>query len=752
MRQNWKKIWAGISAAVMCAAALPGGAVSAEGTDTAMGRYLETEIELPEGFYIQDAVRMEDKALAVIGQGADNGTSAYRSLDGGGTWELMYTLPEEYSDYYFAATALSPKGGGSAILMEPLDENASMEEINLSYVFASFNDQGEVQITPLEEDGQLRYIDYSESGELFGMSYNEGALLLDENTGEIKTVVSSAYANVIGTCGSELLVFNDEEVQRYDLSTGEPVTRDDALNEALYTGNVSYMQTTSSGYTIALAQDEEERLYYCTNNGIYSHIMGGSAVEQIVDGTLSSLSSPGMVFQSLTVIDGTFYLVCINDSGENKMMKYSYDADVPSTPERELTIYSLNENDAIRQAAVQFQKKYPDTYVNYVTGMSGTDAVTAADALRTLNTDILSGNGPDVLVLDGLSVETYAGQGILADLSDVVNKIRESDGILDHIAQVYQTDETLPAVPAKFSIEAAAGDPALLEKLDGISSLAELAATPGALDTFDILSLTEVLYPVCAGSWKNEDQTINQEKLAEFVNGVKNAYDNFVNSASEETKAQLEQYTEGYYASFGNLPNANQDGMVYGLLNLCSGESRLKLGSIGDIMTYVGLTSVNEVNGACQIKPLAMQLSDVFLPSCILSVLSTSGEQERAFEFVEYMLSAEGQEQNSWLGFPVNQEAFDTLLSTNQFEDGDGYSVGSSDGGENYIELTYVWPTQEEIDALRQTVESLTTCANMESVQKETVVEEMRRCLAGEISTDEAVNSIMQKLNLYLAE
>ncbi|MDD3797521.1 MAG: hypothetical protein PHE06_16450, partial [Lachnospiraceae bacterium] len=66
--------------------------------------------------------------------------------------------------------------------------------------------------------------------------------------------------------------------------------------------------------------------------------------------------------------------------------------------------------------------------------------------------------------------------------------------------------------------------------------------------------------------------------------------------------------------------------------------------------------------------------------------------------------------------------------------------------------LDYSWPTEEEINDLKTIAASLTVCADSERVQKDTVISEVRRCMNGEISADEAVNSIMQTINLYLAE
>ena len=115
----------------------------------------------------------------------------------------------------------------------------------------------------------------------------------------------------------------------------------------------------------------------------------------------------------------------------------------------ELTVYSLKDNDFIKQAAVLFQKKYPDVYVNIETGMSGDDSVTDTDALKVLNTEIMAGTGPDVLLLDGISEDTYIEKGMLEDLSGV---LKDTD-ILSNIKDAYtKEDGSIYTMPVKFGI------------------------------------------------------------------------------------------------------------------------------------------------------------------------------------------------------------------------------------------------------------------------------------------------------------
>ena len=83
----------------------------------------------------------------------------------------------------------------------------------------------------------------------------------------------------------------------------------------------------------------------------------------------------------------------------------------------------------MRRLIARFQKQNPDIYVNYQIGLSGEDGVTASDALRMLNTEILAGDGPDVLMLDGISVDTYTEKGLLMDLTTVLANIQEQRAV-----------------------------------------------------------------------------------------------------------------------------------------------------------------------------------------------------------------------------------------------------------------------------------------------------------------------------------
>ena len=65
-----------------------------------------------------------------------------------------------------------------------------------------------------------------------------------------------------------------------------------------------------------LKGDEDNSLFYIDHTGVYRYVLGGSTVEQIIDGSLNSLSSPdtGTVAWGQDS-DGNFYVGC--NAGED---------------------------------------------------------------------------------------------------------------------------------------------------------------------------------------------------------------------------------------------------------------------------------------------------------------------------------------------------------------------------------------------------------------------------------------------------
>mgnify|MGYP001122931723 FL=1 len=157
------------------------------------------------------------------------------------------------------------------------------------------------------------------------------------------------------------------------------------------------------------------------------------------------------------------------------LYRYTYDPNVPTVPDKQLKIYSLMESNAVRQAVSMFQKAHQDVYIRYEIGMSGDDGVTREDAVRNLNTKIMSGEGPDILMLGGLPRASYEEKGILADLSGITEEMSGDAALFPNIIEACRKDGKIYALPVRIQLLLMAGEPEDVGKVKDMDSLAKLA-------------------------------------------------------------------------------------------------------------------------------------------------------------------------------------------------------------------------------------------------------------------------------------
>ena len=186
-------------------------------------------------------------------------------------------------------------------------------------------------------------------------------------------------------------------------------------------------------------------------------------------------------------------------------------------------------------------------FIEYQVGMVE-GGVTREDALKKLNRQLLSGSGPDVIMLDGINIDTYAEKGVLMDLSDIVKEIDQTDGLYTNLIEHIQTDDKMYAVPAKFFIPVLFGDETYVGSADDYQSIAAMAeqAREAYPDTniLGVCSATGVMrrfMPVCAPTWKNADGQLNQESVRAFLEQSKRLYDVEMNGTPEEYIQQYQQ-------------------------------------------------------------------------------------------------------------------------------------------------------------------------------------------------------------------
>ena len=776
--KKWKQVLS-VSTAVCLSIAGAGSLMGCGSTDRgkdkadsveskAMGRYLENELSVPEGcMEIVDLQVMKEGSLKMLARNSDYELMLYQSSDKGKTWEdgkaVAGFFGVEGESIYKAALGRD----GSILIgvyIESEDENSmgSME-----YYYCPADGEGKkVEIGEALDETMAWSIDIGENGNLFLQISGNGIWEINPVDGAVVHEYEKGKSTDYMCVTSEyLIVIADGDVHYYDVASGKPAGGGDALTAQLKKTPANLEFGNSSGTALLfLDGDEKNTIFYVDQTGLYRYAFGGNVIEQVIDGSLNSISSSNKAFNCMAMDqEGVFYIGEIDYSfGLNcgRLVSYKYSADTPTVPDTELTIYSLEENSGIRQAVVMFQKKYPDIYLTLETGMSGNDGVTRTDALKTLNTEIMAGKGPDILILDGISSETYAEQGMLEDLSGILKEA----GLLDNIESAYtKEDGSIYEMPVKFGIPMIEGNKEDVQAVTDLASLADVLTKHKdeyGLTSENIykLPLLYSMYPQAllekladnnSAAWMKADGTLDEEKIKEFLEQSERIY--------QAGKDAMDELKAAYPQAFDDSEQP-----VYERAGSISGETAVLLSrncefALGDIFSPLDFAFVNsmaEIDTSLSYALWNGQMANCFIPVSRIGISSRASQKAAAEKFVEYLFSEEGQMLSREDGFPVVESVYNGEDYWNQGEDGNVLVTGGSSNSENGQELVYSIkvPSADKVNELKQLGKMLTTPVLDNTIITSAVCENGVRYLSGEISLDKAANAVMQQVNLYLAE
>ena len=731
------------------------GAPMSTGGLTVMGRYVEQEIDLSEQLWNPRSMCMlEDGSIAII----DAGNGIFVSRDKGSTWinETADWYDAMHKEHLYIGEAAMTTDGTAAVVYDAVPGNDSYDP--LAKLILTDGTEVPVEIDFTEDDKYIRQVIAGDDGRIFSQSFESIYEIYPDGSGE--KILTPENSSWIWAQGNLLFIDSDGRGLAlpviYDMDAKEYV-EDEVLIDFV---NETYPDRTYNGTndsTMQLLPGDGGTVYIVGSKGIQRHAIGGNMVEQIVDGNLSLLSNPEYTLISvLQLEDDVFLALCAN----NRVIRFTYDPDIPTVPENMLTIYSLREDDNIRQAVSYYQTLYPDWFVSYRIGMGDSDSVTREDAIKKLNTEIMAGTGPDLIVLDDLPIKSYVSKGLLLDLTDYLAEYSAKEPLFDNVIDAVKIDGKAYAVPAVVSIPVIAAPETYAIDMTDISGIAD--AIEHMRKDYPTDSLTgmvntrEVLKRFAATSepvWIKEDGTLDMDSVRTYLEQCKRIYAAQMNGMNEKSMTKLVERYE-YLASSEGIDLAKMDwGAGFGITDYISGGQHMLSGFIDSTWSFGEMLSLEKAPGYedTQVIPMQGQCSHVFKPGTVLGISAVSGKTDAATMFMDMFLSADVQ--SSYYGYPLNQAAFDIQFTKEGL--GPDNSMGAiAAASEEGIEITLevYWASDEQIAEFRERLASVNTAYIPDSVLEEAVFTNGAFYLSGERSMEDTLSAIEKAVVLYLAE
>lgn len=729
----------------------------------AMGRYVE---ELED---FSDKLSGSSNCLYQLENGSLVITDGYRDFlttrDSGKTWladKRNWRTKMLEQDTYIMSIAVGADNTVGVIYQA--DEDTQKEETELNpklLIIRPDKTEYFVDIEIPKEDGYLNQVYVSDNGRIFVTTRNSSKLyeVKEDGSSERFLLLEDGCPELIQFQGNLMVMdgYDYSGLVIYDMEREEYI-EDQVLNDFI---NENYMgrDSGSNFYDMYFFFGEEGILYLAGDKGLYRHVIGGSAMEQIIDGNLCSLGNPAYALQGMEALDNNEFIALFEGC---RVVHFTYNPDISTIPGEKLRVYGLQDNEIIRQAINLYQRENPEVYIEFEFGMGGKDSVTREDALKKLNTEIMAGEGPDILLLDNMPADSYIEKGLLLDLSPVLDTLSGEEKLFDNIVEAVKTENKIYMIPCEVKLPVMMTDGSYFSSVNDLEDIADMAERmrkeypqKDLLGLCSEKSIMRLFSMTCAPAWITKEGHVDREAIEEFLKQTKRIYDAQMDGIPDEAMERYRQMEDDYVlyhgvASFEDSDYVRAAGI--NMMNYVGGFMQLLCGAFD----YIDITSIQRIEGFENVEWEIMkgQSSHVFLAETLVGINAASEHTKRAEDFLRVCL---GKENQSYLyqSLAVNQSAFDEFFIPEENEvDGNGIYgsvVTVNEEGLRTV-LVYYWPDEKQIAELRKCMEEADTAYIENDVLESTVYEEGISYMQGDISLEEAVNVIEKKVAIYMAE
>ena len=701
---------------------------------------------------------------------------------------LKVTDWEHYNDNDIRILSVGDDGSGASVIpLETVPWNSAVEDgsgalENSSYDNYTFGADGRIYAiryyyrepqNPEENAVSIRYLCcFTAEGrllwetELEDCGSNEGYFSVNAisaaEDGTASLTLTGEYAWQISVdaqgkaTGSKQL--SDETFQIFNTSTAIVHRKDGTLllvcyGEDNWTENylVSYEPAADTmgessrmpslgwdGYG-AVAAGPDSGLLYSNRTGIFSYAPQdttsphspsqapeGTKVMDFINSDLNVSSFDALISLSDTSFAGLFH-EDYNSEARLGIFTYVDPADVPDRSV--LLLAGCYISDEILQRVVEFNRN-SDQYRIIVQNVEEYDSEEElAVGIAAMTNNVFSGNMPDILVTDGLPVETYAARGLLADIGELIEKdgeLSQAD-FLQNVFEAYSMDKKLYYVIPCFQVDtligasSVVGDRTSWTFADAMQLLKTLPEGTNLIPEESRSSFLFTMMAYCGGSFidtgtgKCNFQSRNFLTLLEYAKSLPEELD--ADSYGEDYWRNYEaQYREGRTILAG-MPISSFDGIDYYVNNIFEEE-----------VSYIGF-------------PMEDGSGSYIKAEEAYAISAHSDHIEGAWEFLRYYLTDDYQSGLSF-GLPVQKEVF-LENSRSALNGAQNLSMDNKSAAPKTM-------TEEQLEKLVTFLLSVNRRYYENEEIMDIVGEEAEAFFAGDKTAEETANVIQNRVQLYL--
>ena len=482
---------------------------------------------------------------------------------------------------------------------------------------------------------------------------------------------------------------------------------------------------------------------------VYTYSIGDEAPKKILNWIECDIDRDDV--RSFTLLEDGRILVFMSGWDEESGMSttelvYLTKKKGSEVPEQKIITYgTLYLDYYVRKQIIEFNRtnqEYRIEVKEYVTedGMEG-----YGSGQEKMNSDIVSGKGPDIIELSGANLRMYAAKGILEDLYPYIDGDEEinREDYLPNVLKAFEVDGKLYTLPSRFYIntvlakESKVGD----RRSITLSEVMELAKElPEGAQIYEYATKSSILM---------NNIMMNMDEYVNWSTGeCKFGSDEFIKAL--EFANQFDTEFDYNPEEISRPEKIKQDLLLMSQTSISSMQEYILYEAMfGEPMAFIGYPTTKE-NG-----------SFISHDGSIMAINAKSQYKDGAWKFIRQQLTKEAQESNTdrgGFGFPVMKSALDKQfeedMTEDYYEDENGNKVRSEKttwGYENFSVKIFA-AKDYEVEAVRSLIESTDTMYQYDEKMIGIITEEANAFFEGQKSAKEVADIIQNRIQVYVNE
>lgn len=472
------------------------------------------------------------------------------------------------------------------------------------------------------------------------------------------------------------------------------------------------------------------------------------------------------IMSLLLVVTFTVSLAACGRSNEQASQN---NEDNTGQDQKVISISVPSSNRQLEMAVINFQEEHSEYRIDLQTYPSS-DYETY---VKNLNTQILSGNGPDIISVAGLPFENYIDRNILADIGDLMaqDSSFDSSKYYTNIFDALKTDDSLYVLPTSFTFNVMMANQAILDQ-EGI----QIDDSKWIWNDFKSVSEKVTQKDGAGGSNRGALPGVSSMDMLNLFTG--GSYSNYIDIDHKNADFTSQGFIDllNTVKAFGdeNLVNSNVPTDMVSLLDAAGrGSIVFYPCNINDYFMYWFMKSaLNDHLSLYNIPSAEYSDSRTFMTNSLYAINKNTPNIEIAWEFLKVLLSDEiqlqalreegsqgeseasgGKEEVLVGGFPISRtaqeqkakQAIDTSKDMKR-------NIRLKLNGPGELSLKPAPMTQEDIDYINKFISELNTYANVDKNIDHIVRDEAKAFFNGDKSAEETAELIQGRANTYLGE